>query len=760
MDELVLRKHHCLKHFFLILSLSCHLCLHVTQSAFPMERDVAELTGVSSVKRWVVFIEKLTMVCLNGIKNKDFSGLTDILWCMTKRNVTESTLWHYSRWAIIRRYPNILHSESYLPLQIIVHHQFNLNVTVINYFQNYARRKTGEIYLMISGKRYGRLLYPFTFMSTGNSLDIEFPVNMDICIDIEYSISQRFNLTHYRETEGNGMFFLWSYFPVRFCRIHVDMRARLSFSTTSCLRCKMIVYDGPTENHPIIMVNNGTSRYQSVMASTFQVFVVLIEVIHQQEIVITYVPTYITTAVYNISNNNNVEMIFDNRTRCHGYSLYARLCVFVFYTSSSKTIRFSMKDLRFNAKYSGNQYATGIVLFNHFNGTTEKLVELNSDLGEYETSEFEIIGTGSKMHVSIFEYILFASITVRFSMSTANCNSFLVGDNHISYSGYITPVYGKYNVFQINQSSQALVGHNICYKFQFIHIKPSRYSFRFIFPDVIPMLVMKGYITLHQKRKNAKCSIDIERQHHQTYWLGTHRFPVEKWVVLFDSFTVESCSPLQYNSVQITTLPCKIPCPVIAQEKYCSMWLKEPNVWWEDNDNITCDICKNFYVFCKDIDLPSNILPLIRIKSKVCKYASVQMWTEEPSLLIMTLTFDRNDLFSVISAFKLETDLYISSTLCVVGIPKHALKLVTPNIHQEITQRVVKTHEWGGAMYHSVHQHIKASWEEAASYCQESGAFLLTIHSRGEYLFVKKTFLKTYNIVVLYVGLQKKVRYL
>ena len=757
MDELVLRKQQRLKQVFLILSISYHLYLHVTQAAFPIERDVAELTRVSPLKRWIVFMERVIKVCLYDIKIRYTTDFTDILWCMTKKNVVLGIHGQYSGWTTIRMYPNILHSEGYLRLQIFVHHQFNLNVTVIYYFEKYDLHKPGELYLMISGKRCNRLLYPFTFMSSGNSIEFAFPPDIDISLGIEYSIAQRLNLTHYHQMKTNGMYFLWGYFLATFFRIHVDMRAILALNYISCLRCKLIVYDGPTGKQPVIMNNGGTGRYQRIMASTFQVFVVLIEDVHRQEIAITYAPIYINTTVYDLSKKDNVEITFDNRTRCHGHSLSARLCVFVFYTSDSNTIRFSLNYLQFSGKYSGNQYAAGIVFFNHFNGTTEKLVELNSGLGSYKTSEFDIIGTGSKMYVSVFEYMLFASITLRFSMSMTNCIPVLVGDNHISYSGYITPVYGKWNVFQINQSSQALLEHNICYKFQFIHIKRSGYMLEFIFPGIIRMLFMIDYITLHQNVRNKRCSVDMKGPRHQSYWLYSSTF-VKKGIVSINSFSVKLCGPLQYTYLQIITLPCTIPCPVLAQGNQCYPGDIEPSVWWGDNVNITCDICKNFYIFCKDVRMSSSILPLIRIKSNICKYAGVQIGTEDPSLLEVTLTFNRNDLLFVISAFTTETNINIGSTLCVVEIPVHTIKLVTPNIHQEITKRVVKTYEWGGALYHSVHQHIKVSWEAAASYCQESEAFLLTIHSRAEYLFVKETFLKTYNIVVLYVGVKRKVR--
>ena len=743
-----------------MLSISYQLCFHFTQAAFPVERDVAELAGVSTLKRWIVFMEKITQVCLHDIKTKDFSSLTDSLRCMTKKNSLR-LLRYDTKW--IHRYPNILQAEGSLHLKIIVHRQFNLNVTVMHYFEDEdTTYGGGGPYLTISGKRYSRLLYPFTFMSSGNSIEIAFPVYTDICIGIEYSISQRFNLTNYRQIEANGMYFLWSSFLVSCFRVHVDMRARLALNTTSC--CKLLVYDGPTGKLPIIMKSNGTCRSQRVIASTFQVFVVLIEDIHLQETVMSYAPIYINTAVYNLTMKNNVEIKFDNRTYCHGYSLYARLCEFTFYTSGRK-IRFYLKDLHFTGKYSGSHSEAGIVFFNYFNGTTEKLAELNNEFW-YKITDFEIISTGSEMHISVFGYFLYASIALRFWMSTTNCNTFLVGNNHISYSGHIIPVPGKWNVFQINQSSKALLEYNLCYRFQFIHIENLEFRIKFIFPeDVNPMQVTMHHIPLHPYAFHSGCSFYEEGQQHRTYLLENtdtlySNIFEKKRIFSLNSFEIEYCNPSMYSHFQIIVLPCKIPCPYFIREKYCiSRYLGPSNVVWEDSVNITCDICENVYIFCNEVRLESNIIPMIKIKSKVCEYATLELRISQPNVLLMFIALNGSDIVSVEPTFKVNEDLLLQLhvTSCVVEIPVSAMKWVRNSFPKKT---VATAFHWGGALYHTVHQHLEVSWEEAASYCQESGASLLTIHSQTEFQFIKEKLLKTYSVLVLYIGVKKKVIYL
>ena len=762
MDELISRKPPCFKQVFIILSTSYLTYFHFTQAAFPVERDVSELAGVSPPKQWIVFMEKLTHACLrdpHDLETKHTSSLTNVLRCIAKNNSSQRFQPQRFWFTAIHRYPNILKAEGSLAgnkFHIIVHRQFSLNVTVLYYYDKFIDQTLG--YLTISGKKYTGLLYPYTFMSSSNSVEITFQGFSEICIGIEYSIGQSFNRTNYRSMDANDMYFLWGFFRVTGFRIHVDKRARLALNTTSCSHCKLIVYDGPAAQLPIIMKNNGTGRSQRVIASTFQVFVVLIEDVHQQETAITYAPIYINTAEYNLSKKDYVEISFDNRTHCRAYSLYARLCVFKFQTSSSKNIQFSLKYLQFTGKKNGGQSAAGMVIYNHFNGTVEKLVELNDNFEYYQSYDFEIIGTGNGMYLSIFEYLQFARITLKVSMSTKNCNTFLVGDNHISYSGYITPVPDKWNVFQINQSSHALLEYNECYTFQFIHIEPPEYTLNFVFPNVNPMLLTAQGIPLRTYTLMG-CIIFMREEMHRTYFLENKMTSIpghSKKILSIDLLNVYFCMPFHYNRIQFMTMPCKIPCQYIIQEKYCHSRGLEPNVAWEGNFNLTCDICENIYIFCKPgwLGLQSQSLPMIRIRSKVCRYAILSMGINEPSAFEMLFKFNRSDILSAIPAFKHRSVISLRSTSCALEIPLSATKWA-PEIFPK--KPVAKAFHWGGARYHSVHHHRGVSWEAAASYCQDAGASLLTIHSQAEYHFVEEKFLKTYDVVVLYVGVKRKV---
>ena len=760
MDEFISRKSSSIKPVIMILTTSYLFC-HFTQAAFPIERDVAEITGVSPPKRWIVFIEKRVTACLHNINPKESSSLIQTLKCMTNTTSNVQCLFTIRIFCVLTHiYPNILQTTYASRIKIIVHQQFSLNITILHYFE-----RNGDYldisHLNIEGKTYTRLLYPFTYISHRNAIEIKFPsIYRGMCARIEYGVAQSFNHIIYNQIETDALYFSWSYFLVRCFRIDVDIRARLVLNITSCLDCKMIVYDGPTGNLPIIMKISGSIIPHRIVASTFQVFVVIVEDVHQQDIGITYAPIYINTAVYAISREEHLEISFDNSTYCSDYSLSARLCAFKFYTSSSNTIQFSLKDLQFTGKHGSSQSTAGIVVFNQFNGTMEKMLELNSNLLSSKTY-LDIIGTGRETLVLIFEYSCFTSIALRFSISTANCNILSISDNYIAYSGYITPVYDVGNVFKINQPSQTVLEYDACYKLQFIYTKPSALTFNIVFPGYKPVIITTRVTPIRQKKISFwGCLREHEEPERQSYVLEDLRMPDMSWhkeVTVTKAFVLKECLHFQYIQIQFQILRCKLPCRYFVQIKF-QTYVWEPNELWGDSENETCDICENDYIFCNHVRLKTHILSPIRIKSKVCMHAILEI--SGPSGLYINLKFNRSDIISVIPAFTVVTHAYIHSTSCIVEIPTTAVIRGKINNKRFATWRVTKTLHWDGAVYRSIYRHLPVSWETAASYCHKIGTSLLTIHSQAEYQFVKKGFLLTHDILTLYLGVKREVIWL
>ena len=122
------------------------------------------------------------------------------------------------------------------------------------------------------------------------------------------------------------------------------------------------------------------------------------------------------------------------------------------YTNIILHMRFTLIDLNFKGSYQGSGFEAGVFVFNQFGETVAKLMKFNKNLPLLGNTDFEIIGT--KIYVAIFVYSVYASLSLKFSMSKADCNILLVSNNYISYSGYITSVDGTPYVLYMSQPSK------------------------------------------------------------------------------------------------------------------------------------------------------------------------------------------------------------------------------------------------------------------------------------------------------------------
>ena len=377
MDEVISTQIGHAKLTLSLLLLHCILC-HFTQAAYPLERDVDELTLISPSKRWIPFMERLARICLNDVKIKQFMTSIDALKCMTIRDTTSQCLAtrYISGCILTNIHPNFLKYKYILPLygglpiQIIVHTQFSLNIT-LKHVNNVYFEHTGPSFEIMGRQDIDQNFS--TVIIPNNSLEIIF-YNPSI---IEYNVAQHLNVTACHKLRANAMQFRRGYFLVTYFQIQVNTRARLSLDNITCLICKIIVYDGPNEKLPIIVKIGDTNQFQRVVASTFQVLIVIIEKVPQKDVLMTYSPIYKSKNFFNLTQYEYVEINFDNRTWCDGHSLFARSCVYTFHTYTRKQMRFSLIDSQFTEIYTTTKYNAGIAVFNHFHGTTENILELN-----------------------------------------------------------------------------------------------------------------------------------------------------------------------------------------------------------------------------------------------------------------------------------------------------------------------------------------------------------------------------------------------
>ena len=744
--------------------LLCYTYFKFTQAAFPLERDMAELVGGSQQKRWIVFMNKIASMCFNELNIKS-SSLIYVFKCIGKRHIYKCVVTRFPSCVLIHKYPNILEyryrrSPGHLKrfqhsIRISLHLHFSLNITVVHSNVLFAGQSShGIAGFTIAGKRHSGLHYPNTFINSNNTIEVRFDMEEHNLVVIEYSVAQNLNVIDLPVMTVASSYYRWGYFLVRVFHILIDIRARLVLDVISCVFCKLIVYDGLNERLPIIMKINDTCISENVVASTFQVYVVVAENLHQQQMVMNYGPTYINTAVFNLTNDEYHVTRFDNSTSCSGHSLSARLCVYTFYTSTLGKIHFSLMDVHFTGNYQGKQFIAGIVLFNQGHGTTAKIFHLNHDLPALQLYDLDIISTGSTMHVAVFVYSLFASLTVQFSMATINCSVFLVSREYISYSGYVTPVGASRRLFRINTPSLDQPEYIECFQLQFI---PSLHPLKFILPRDMPVL-LTIYKAVLSPFFVAGCYIDFQQPKFRAYVskrMYYRHSSIETNIHLISSLIIDKCKPTHYFKIRFKPMPCKLPCQHLTTEKRAGML-------WHDNDTATCDICEHVYKRV-DTNFRYNFSFAIGIKSSKCSSMHLKLIDLEPypyGSSFITFSIKRDNIIITIPDFRGEIDAYIAIKTCLPEIPLVALNSETGHTIPQngITGHILKAVFWDGAVYHPHFSRFSpVTWETAAQSCMKAGMTLLTIHSQAEYHFLKGTFLQTHDMLILYVGLKRQV---
>ena len=757
-----------MKCALLIIVLCCSY-FHVSQTAFPLERDVKELVGISQPKRWIVFMERKASRCLNDVKTKMPTSLMYALRCIIDKGIFYTCLVIFVRGqcVLIHRYPNALkfvNDDAFFSqksIQIVIHQQFNVNVTMLRCNMPTVRW-TGlgynEMYFEIAEKKFRGPHHAVTVIALNNSIKIKFNTGQSYNALIEYDVVQNYNKTNHLQMRENALYFPWGDFLVTCFQIKIDVKARLSLGIITCVTCDILVYDGPNERLPIIMNIRNTRQAQRVVGSTFQVYVVIIEADYEQKSHMAYTPIFSKTAAFNLSTNGHHELSFDNHTHCYGQSFAARLCVYKYYTATSEKILFTLIDLNFKGRYKGSDFAAGIFLFNQFGETVVNLMKFNRNLPSLENKDFEIIGT--EMHVAIFVYSDFASLSLKFSMSKTNCNILLVCHNYVFYSGYITPADDIPHVFYVKKPSKDLPEYGNCFQFQFVGLA---YEIIIIFPKNTQLLMtITGFKFKFHNNDNQyyhPCRTDIiamAGKYHVKNGGGKYHGG-QTIVSSIKYLKVLECFPNTYMQIRIKWLPCKMPCRYLDLERYCD-YDHASGMMWPDNDNVTCDICETRYTSCDLVLLKHNISFSIDLNPKLCFSVELsisnRIFNRSPS---MTLALNKNNMISRIPGFTGWIYTWISSDKCVMEIPKAALYTGNTPLDKAVTLNDVKAAYWGGVLYYRLSLLSPVSWEKAAQHCQGIGAFLLTIHSLAEYHFIKDTFLQSHDTSVLYIGLKRQV---
>ena len=181
---------------------------------------------------------------------------------------------------------------------------FCVNVTIVFFKPEDLLGNTHrymEIDVIRTRQHYNKCSYPWSIYGRRNTATIFFFNMRHRSVVLEYSIQ---NLHHSIEKHISGSGFLvytWGHLIVKSLQIVVDVRYRVNAYIWTCSSCHALMYDGPS---PMLsMIFRSSLSYQGpdvILASTFEIFLILIEGRHNNTSVLVrynaiYQPQIVTS---------------------------------------------------------------------------------------------------------------------------------------------------------------------------------------------------------------------------------------------------------------------------------------------------------------------------------------------------------------------------------------------------------------------------------------------------------------------------------
>ena len=763
---------------FVILLMICFLQIFPTNCIFPLERDVAKMTGLSLSKTWMIFMEKRAWACGNNLSRQRSSALMDFFICLTFRNNTSKvcleTPWDY-RCSLRFEEPNIIRSFSgreslYRTINIKVHQQFHINGTVSR-FRYVTYRKIDETKLRLSENfmelilngskhRYSGNHYPWSFLNAHHSLSILFNFFHDHEVNLEYNIIQKEAHLEYIWLSGKSLSYTNERYRINCVYIRVDVRARVALTFLSCLSCKSITYDGPNELLPVILnISKSLMTPIKLLTSTFQALIV---VIHEHETStmcnMSYQASYRSQNI-NFTKETHKNLIFDNSTNCDGYSFQVRSCVHVISSSVKFNFQLSIKKLSFYGIYRGSSFAAGMLVLTDNGKSVETICELYDSIFLDEHNEFNITITGTRLYVVMYAYTVYAHLSVNLIISASECVAYFV----TKYSWLYVPFDKSPNqdkTYTMNSTKFIDYANGFCMKIYLIQVEvmeSSQYSDIYHFLLHVPMPIM---ITLNVRKLSVLSEMNPNAEYHVGEYFGLYHLtegPINKpnydyvkYVGTAWDIWVNARKSMYYEIV-FQSVSCLIP----------RQWLGLGNNLSLNN---TVNICENYYITCRssDVYLKSNATVYIQLLSEHTEGINVAVVGDQFIFLVIfsNITIKTSTTWLARQHFKVirRAGLTCQENYVAVVSMSSLLPLSRAYTGYFNSDREYKTQFWKGRRYMLQNKdHWMVSWETASKDCLANNDYLLTVNSEDEYNFIHEAFLSDASSIVLFIGMRWKV---
>ena len=756
--------------------------IHLGRSMFPVDRDVADITGVSFPKTWMVFMERRVLVrVLFHARNRGLP-LTDFLAFLSLKYPSQPFCLKKDRGACIIAFkrPNILvyhipfHTNRRDVVFIYVHRGFHINGTVRAFvyespwFMNDIRERLMIININSRNHRFSGTHKPWSFFKSHYSLPMKLIKLRFHKIILEYNIIDKDIFGGYVQSAGLIHSYTVGQFNVNYIHIRVNETARVAFDILPCLTCGCVVYDGPNEMFPSIMKleqGSNVTAPAKATASTFQVLIVTIEGKIKAATNVSYTDVYHLNII-TLTEYVNKIITFNNNTQCESHSPAARSCVFEISSSNPTNYHISIQKLFFQGVYNGSEFAAGLIVLNEHR---ERIYAFHKDIYFMDTYEMNFTITGNRLYLVMFAYSAFGYFTVNVTVSITDCRGYFVDKSYAPFTGHLTQRGDKY--FTLHPSVKTLIDRGQCVNIQFLHICSGHMQFIIEAKSPVKATLFSRFLSGWKTYWHDQIMGTFHRTQLVNLW---NQYMLNELLISAANWGIITCSTYFYYGMTLRGIPCRA--------SYSMLGLN----YLQQGNGVSLNLCSNYYLICvppasseSDIKLETNIrkqAPHIKMNTTL----QIQFHPYNHEGIFMTDESITLHIFSNIT-FKTPDSWYmwIRLPICLrkhpVQISRHVIfgqKYSLSDIWDDYTAyaHLQKTAidelfskpklEWKNHRYTLLRHKTPVSWNEAAIGCHMKGQYMLTLNDASEYQFIEEEVMSHFTTLKVYLGMIWNVSFL
>ena len=758
------------------------LHLNYIYGTYVFEKDVSQMTGVGTAKKWLVFMEIQIKRCM-GIQQVTHYSWTDLVGrirCLVIRPEPQNQCYAYHRGIEIRchnRYRmSILRSPipelernqcrptDSLIFHIFVHGMFNINATFLHFLimdefgmyqpQNDCSESPGYFTVDNNGtsSEYCGMHYPWSMYFNKNVVSLKLNTNYimlpeQVHIVLEVGVVDR-HIFHDQHGFHAGIM-KWIGFNIRWYLITVEMLYRVAIRAGAAYKGKpsLIIYDGPNENMPKLLSRKYLN--ETILSSTFQVFVVCVSTND------TRPPTLVFNAIKDkqIILKPSHQIFSRNNSGCGIRNTKTWMCTYHILSPVGTHASVNILSLDIVGPFKNMFVSAGVAIYNVINQNRSLVAHWHRGVDPGD-AQLVITSTENELYMVMFSYSPFAVLSYNFSIDSNMCVGRFIGKflrpSLPSIPDCQRPPFGLIR-------EECLIKFDVsreCLVIQIIYL-PIEYPVLQLLIHIL--LAYKGalHIVQYYVGTYPSCTIYGEYYIIQQSSLGISRFEI---IGIVDEILCRLTSSSTMNIITVHPYDCVLPCHTV----------NIPSIS-VSGDHEFCDIC-TYTWFHRGRPYSVNYLPSygsISLERIYGNRSSLHFCFDSAASVCCTL--QRFCYFSIDTTFQFSEKRMVTGKIYAADVwrTQRVAKPTYDSSYNCYTNCSFPTDNpvlFRFGAYEYIAKKVKwhgskkmQNWTSSSYECRQIGAQLLTVFDRRELNFIVQSIMAPFAVEHIFIGMQRQV---